>query len=413
MRLGGVSGDMQSTSSADPIRLSACLIVKDEETRLPECLASVAFCDELVVVDSGSSDRTVEIARAAGATVIEHPWQGFATERNVALDAARGEWALEVDADERITPKLRDEILALVADPPADVDNAVMPLRQLFLGRPLGPSAMYPAGRMRLFLRARYRHDDRRTVHEGLWPTGRTAYMTGDLEHLLAESLRESVSDLTTYSRLEAMQVQGGGLAGLTVGIVLRPTVKFMYRTWVLGGWHDGWRGMLKIVHDCVYDAFTWVGYARSRAARTSSREQPHNADGPGLGRHFGRVNYRGPARIAAVALGARLTASAEDWLEAAAREGADVVLITDETSAGRRVRTVPVEGSGVLALLRTISAEAQLNPIEALVVATERGRAAARLLPVRLRGGAAPFSLRTDPQHVIRCTVERRGPDR
>ena len=412
MRLGGVSSEMPSTSSADPIRLSACLIVKDEETRLPDCLASVAFCDELVVVDSGSSDRTVEIARAAGATVIEHPWQGFAIQRNVALDAARGEWALEVDADERITPELRDEILALVAHPPPDVDNAVMPLRQLFLGRPLGPSAMYPAGRMRLFLRARYRHDDQRTVHEGLWPTGRTAYMSGDLQHILADSLRESVSDLTTYSQLEAMQVQSGGLAGLTVGIVVRPAVKFMYRTWVLGGWHDGWRGMLKIVHDCVYDALTWVGYARSRTARMSA-DEPQNGDGLGLGRHFGQVNYGGPARIAAVALGARLTASAEDWLEAAARDGADVVLITDETSAGSRVRTVPVEGVGVLALLRTISAEAQLNPIEALVVATERGRAAARLLPTRIRGGAAPFSLRSDPQDVIRRTLERRGPDR
>ena len=107
------------------------------------------------------------------------------------------------------------------------------------------------------------------------------------------------------------------------------------------------------------------------------------------------------------------MTASAEDWLEAAARDGADVVLITDETSAGSRVRTVPVEGVGVLALLRTISAEAQLNPIEALVVATERGRAAARLLPTRIRGGAAPFSLRSDPQDVIRRTLERRGPDR
>ena len=81
--------------------------------------------------------------------MIEHPWQGFATQRNVALDAARGDWALEVDADERITPKLRDEILALVADPPPDVDNAVMPLRQLFLGRPLGPVRHVPRGALR------------------------------------------------------------------------------------------------------------------------------------------------------------------------------------------------------------------------------------------------------------------------
>ena len=84
-----------------------------------------------------------------------------------------------------------------------------------------------------------------------------------------------------------------------------------MYRTWVLGGWHDGWRGMLKIVHDCVYDAFTWVGYARSRAARTSSREQPQNADGT-----TGSVAISDASTTAARAdrsggeLGARLTAS-------------------------------------------------------------------------------------------------------
>ena len=98
-------------NSAQPIRLSACLIVRDEEQHLPECLASVAFCDELVVVDSGSTDRTVEIALAAGATVLERQWRGFAAQRNVALDAARGEWALEVDADERITSRLREQII--------------------------------------------------------------------------------------------------------------------------------------------------------------------------------------------------------------------------------------------------------------------------------------------------------------
>src|ERR1700735_889335 len=128
---------MRSTTGTQPIRLSACLIVKDEETHLPECLASIGFCDEVIVVDSGSTDRTVEIARASGATVLEHPWEGFAAQRNIALDAAHGEWVLEIDADERVTPQLRDEIVALVADPPPGVDNAAVAMREVLYGVPL------------------------------------------------------------------------------------------------------------------------------------------------------------------------------------------------------------------------------------------------------------------------------------
>src|SRR5947209_3726192 len=93
--------------------LSACLIVQDEQDRLPDALASVAFCDEVIVVDGGSGDGTVQIARAGGARVIENPWPGFAAQRNVALDAARGEWILEIDADERVSPPLRRSIEAL------------------------------------------------------------------------------------------------------------------------------------------------------------------------------------------------------------------------------------------------------------------------------------------------------------
>ena len=134
---------MRSTTGNHDIRLSACLIVKDEEARLPECLASIAFCDEVIVVDSGSTDRTTEIARASGATILEHPWEGFAVQRNVGLDAARGEWILEIDADERVTPRLRDEIIALVADRSIEVDNAAVPVREVLFGVPLGPSALY------------------------------------------------------------------------------------------------------------------------------------------------------------------------------------------------------------------------------------------------------------------------------
>ena len=131
----------------------ACIIARDEEQRLPAALASVAFCDDVVVVDSGSRDRTMEVARAAGARVVEHPWRGFGMQRNVAIDAAAADWILEIDADERITPRLRAEIEEFLARPPEGVDICAVPCRDLFLGGRLGPSAKYPKYRLRLFRR--------------------------------------------------------------------------------------------------------------------------------------------------------------------------------------------------------------------------------------------------------------------
>ena len=404
---------MPPTTNASPITLSACLIVRDEEQRLPACLASVAFCDEIIVVDSGSRDRTVEIARAAGATVLEHPWEGFAIQRNVALDAAHGEWALEVDADERISPRLRDEILELVRNPPSGVDNAIIPLRQLFLGTPLGPSALYPAGRVRLFRRDAYRHDATRTVHEGLWPSGASAYLTGDLEHILAESLGESLRDLRNYTRLESEQLPDGtSLArALGLGMVLRPTAKFAYRMVILGGWRDGTPGALKILLDCLYDANTWLRYVREGrcarrrgvAATESDGATGSDATGSHGGGHFGRaIGYRGPVRIAAVARGERRTAAAESWLERAAGEGADVVLITDARPADPRVRTSAISGRGPLAALRAVAYEEHWNTVEAIVVPSNVGRRTAGLLPGHLRGVIEPSTLDTDPRTVI-----------
>ena len=149
-------------------RLTACLIVQNEQERLPAALDSVAFCDEVIVVDGGSSDRTVEIARSAGATVIENPWPGFATQRNIALDAASGRLgARDRRRRARIAETLRASIQALLEDPAARGGHAVFALRNRFLGGPLGPSAKYPSYRSRLFRRGAYRHDESRAVHEG------------------------------------------------------------------------------------------------------------------------------------------------------------------------------------------------------------------------------------------------------
>src|SRR5919199_91752 len=221
--------------------LAACLIVRDEEERLPGALASVAFCDEIVVVDSGSRDATAAIARAAGARVVENPWPGFAAQRNVALDHATADWVLEIDADERVTPALEEAIRAFLADPPAGVDLAAMPRRDIFLGRRLFRAATYPGYRFRMLRRGAYRHDETRTVHEGLLPRGRVWSLGGDLEHLLATNWREVVTDMVRYARLESRMVPRP-VVGRTaaIGLLARPAAKFAYRLVIGGGWRDG-----------------------------------------------------------------------------------------------------------------------------------------------------------------------------
>jgi Glycosyl transferase family 2 len=405
---------LQSAKRANPVRLSACLIVKDEERHLPDCLASVAFCDELIVVDSGSTDRTVEIARAAGATVIEHPWRGFAAQRNVALDAAHGEWALEVDADECVTPRLREEIRALVENPPAGVDNAVLPLRQIFLGVRLGSSALYPTGRTRLFRRDRYRHDARRSVHEGLWPAGPSAYLSGDLEHILAESLRDSIRDIRAYARLEAAQIPNTSLArAALVGVIARPVVKFIYRALLLGGWRDGTAGIMKIVLDCVYDVLTWTSYIQARRARAGKTASDDRADRGGTSApgHFGHlVGYSGPVRMIAVARGRRRSEAAYDWLARAQEEGADVVLITNAPPARTGIRTITISRTGPLEVLRALATEDQHNPIEILVLPAARARWMSRPLPRHLRGLIAPVSLHAKPSEMMQTALAQRA---
>jgi glycosyltransferase involved in cell wall biosynthesis len=399
---------LRSATRAHPVRLSACLIVKDEEDHLPDCLASVAFCDEIVVVDSGSTDRTVDIARAAGAMVIEHPWRGFAAQRNIALDAAHGEWALEVDADERVSPRLREEIRALVESPPAGVDNAVLPLRQIFLGVPLGASALYPTGRTRLIRRDRYRHDERRSVHEGLWPAGPSAYLSGDLEHILAETWRDSIRDIRAYARLEADQIPPTNLARAALfGVIARPIVKFVYRAGLLGGWRDGTAGLAKIALDCLYDVLTWTRYIEARRDRGG---EPASRDTSAPG-HFGRVvRYSGPVRMIAVARGRGQSAAARDWLERARAKGADVALITDAPPERTGIRTIEISRMGPLEVLRALATEDQHNPIEVLVLPALRARRMSRLLPGHLRGLIAPVSLHARPSELIGEVLAQRA---
>jgi glycosyltransferase involved in cell wall biosynthesis len=365
--------------SAGRETLSACIIARDEESRLPDCLASVAFCDEIVVVDGGSRDATVTLARAAGAKVVEQGWLGFAAQRNVALDHATGDWVLEIDADERVSPELRAEIESFLGAPPDGVDIGGLPIRQRFLGAPLGRSAKYPDYRHRLFRRGAYRHDERRTVHEGLWPHGPVQPFSGDLEHVLAGSFGEAVRDAWAYARAESAQLRPPGRArAYAEGMLVRPPAKVAFRLTVGGGWRDGWRGVLRIGLEALSDALVWC---RALARGRESSAAPAQDAG-----HFSGVERAGPARLVGVAAGGGAQTLAA-WLLRAAGGGADVVLVTDMPDADFGVRVHRLPRLGPLYLARALEAEHQLRPIDALVSAGAADRRRLTLVPAALRG--------------------------
>ncbi len=381
--------------------ITACVIARDEAERLPGCLESIGFCDEILVVDSGSVDDTVRIAKEAGARVIEQPWLGFPAQRNVALENARGEWVLEIDADERVTPRLREEIVAFLADPSAaNVDMGALPLRNIFLGRPLGASAKYPEYRRRLLRRGSYRHDEQRTVHEALIPHGPVHPFTGDLEHLLATDMREALTDAWRYARLEAGQMQAPvTLVGFLHGVLIRPPVKFLYRLLIDGGWRDGWRGTAKIAIDCSIDAVVWLRHLLGRRGQELGRSGVSSL-------HYGATNFRaGCPRIVAVACGPRSRARALAWLAGVSDAGGDVCLLTggamsSPTAPDGRVRVRSVPGQlGPLGLIRSLDAEEQLRTMDAVVPFGARARALVRMAPPALRGARRDLDEHTDPR--------------
>jgi hypothetical protein len=380
--------------------VSACLIVLNEAERLPSALESVAFCDEIVVVDGGSTDRTVQLARDQRAKVIESPWPGYAAQRNVAIDNASGDWILEVDADERVSVPLREEIRAFLADPPSDIDIAAIPIRHRFLGRSLGPSAKYPGYRYRLFRRGAYRHDEARTVHEGLWSNDAVFAMHSDLEHVLADTWGEALADASRYARLEAGQV-AVPLRPLAVGkaLVARPAAKVAVRTVVFSGWRDGWRGLAKIGLDAASDVLIAARALRARDGRVD-----------GCVPHAARAQRRGSIRVLGVAAAGDVS-EAVAWLDRARALGADVCLLTDGATASHRVPVRRVSRFRAMPILRALDAENQLRPCDVVITIGRSARRLAWAIPRSLTGDVEPIRGLVEPavalRHAARGRVE------
>jgi glycosyltransferase involved in cell wall biosynthesis len=231
------------------VGLSAVVIAQDAEITIGRCLESLRWADEIVVLDGGSRDRTVEIARAAGARVIRSPWPGFPEQRRRALAQARHPWVLSLDADEEVSPELAGEVRNVLRSP--DRDGYDVPRRNRFLGRWVRHGSWSRDVQMRLFRReaAGVRPAP---VHEGYYVRTPAGRLRSFILHHAHPTLSESFEKMTRYTSLEAEQRARRGRVGY-LDLLLRPAATFLRYAIGRGGWRDGARGWLLAGTTAVY----------------------------------------------------------------------------------------------------------------------------------------------------------------
>jgi glycosyltransferase involved in cell wall biosynthesis len=234
------------------VKLSGVVIAEDEERDLPACLASLAFCDEVVVVDGGSRDRTVELARAAGARVVEHAWPGYGAQRTFALEQATGDYALFVDADERVDVELAKAVRAALAHPTPPAGGEVL-VKNFLYGRPLRFGGCGGDWHLRLVRRSAA-HVRAAEIHEGLEVEGPVVRLAGALEHHSYADLADYLGKSNEYTTLLAKQRLERGDRFSPLGAALRLPWGFGKRYLLQLGFLDGWPGFAHAALSAYYD---------------------------------------------------------------------------------------------------------------------------------------------------------------
>ncbi len=221
--------------------LSVVIITLNEEAKVKDCLESVAWADEIVVVDSFSKDNTVEIAGNYTDKIYQREFAGFGEQKNFALSKARGDWILSIDADERITSELQEEIKRTLANPRAC--GYYMPRKSYFSNKWIKHCGWWPDYLLRLFRKDCGRFSDR-TVHEVLQVDGPTVKLKNPLEHYPFFSISDLIKKIDTYSTLGAQVMVAEDKRCSCCGALAHSTLSFLKMYFLRLGILDGWRGL-------------------------------------------------------------------------------------------------------------------------------------------------------------------------
>lgn len=238
--------------------ISAVVLTLNECRHLPECLASLGWADELLVLDSGSRDGTPEIGRRAGARVEYHPWVNYAVQRQRALELASGEWVLFVDADERVTSPLAAEVRQVVEACGPEAGWWV-PRRNFFPGsREIRHTGWWPDYQLRLVRREAAHYDSSEAVHEVARLNGPAGYLHEPLIHINYERWSEFFAKQLEFARYEARTWQAAGVRARPHNLLLQPLRAFQRRYVVWEGWRDGLLGLWLSAAMAGFDFLSW-----------------------------------------------------------------------------------------------------------------------------------------------------------
>ena len=228
--------------------VSAVIITFNEETAIEVCLRALSWCDEIVVVDSGSCDSTVAMATAGGAKVLSQAWLGYGKQKDFAVSQATNDWVLCVDADEIVSPELRASIEAILRAPTFGAYE--MPRCNRFMGRYLRHGEGYPDWNLRLFDRRRARWSED-PVHENVLTDEKVGRLHGDLLHESAETLHSYLEKQNRYTTLQAEALYRKGVRPSVVKLILSPLVRFLKFYFIRLGFLDGVPGLVHIAIGC------------------------------------------------------------------------------------------------------------------------------------------------------------------
>ena len=254
------------------VPLSAVLITLNAASQLDACLASLAFADEILVVDSGSTDATVEIAQRHGARVLQQAWLGFGAQKQFAVQSAAHDWVLCLDADERVTPELGGSIVKTLVHQRSPANTAWRMARaNVFMGRVLRHGEGYPDWSLRLFHRAHARWSED-SVHEKVVAIAAPAKLKGDLLHDSAESMDKYLEKQNRYTSLQAAQLLATGKRAGVTRLLLSPFLRFLKFYFLRLGFLDGLPGLIHVSLGCMN---SFNKYAKLMALVNQGRQRP------------------------------------------------------------------------------------------------------------------------------------------